>query len=79
MKRRKERFPTQRRYKLQPRGDGTFQVLERINDNAYKLDLLTTYGNVKNLIRGRILLKRERMIETQPTKSKIIDVTLEVP
>ncbi|RDY04947.1 hypothetical protein CR513_11265, partial [Mucuna pruriens] len=37
--RQKERFPTQRKYKLQPRGDGTFQVLERINDNAYKLDL----------------------------------------
>ncbi|RDY03349.1 UPF0183 protein, partial [Mucuna pruriens] len=27
-----------------PRGDGTFQVLERINDNAYKLDLSTRYG-----------------------------------
>ena len=33
-----ERFPTQRKSKLQPRGDGPFQVLERINDNAYKLD-----------------------------------------
>ena len=36
---RKERFPNQRKSKLQPRGDGTFQVLERINDNAYKIDL----------------------------------------
>ncbi|RVW89225.1 Transposon Ty3-I Gag-Pol polyprotein [Vitis vinifera] len=26
--------------KLHPRGDGPFQVLERVNDNAYKLDLL---------------------------------------
>ncbi|RDX66152.1 Retrovirus-related Pol polyprotein from transposon opus, partial [Mucuna pruriens] len=42
--RRNERFPTQRKYKLQPRGYGTFQVLERINDNTYKLDLSTTYG-----------------------------------
>ncbi|XP_071917061.1 uncharacterized protein [Coffea arabica] len=36
---RKERFPIQRRNKLLPRGDGPFQVVERINDNAYKLDL----------------------------------------
>ncbi|RVX02077.1 Transposon Ty3-G Gag-Pol polyprotein [Vitis vinifera] len=36
---RKERFLTRRRSKLHPRGDGPFQVLERINDNAYKLDL----------------------------------------
>ncbi|RVW30307.1 Retrovirus-related Pol polyprotein from transposon 17.6 [Vitis vinifera] len=36
---RKERFPTHRRSKLHPRGDGPFQVLERINDNAYNLDL----------------------------------------
>ncbi|GKV23267.1 hypothetical protein SLEP1_g33016 [Rubroshorea leprosula] len=36
---RKERFPAQRRSKLQPRGDGPFQVIARINDNAYKLEL----------------------------------------
>ena len=33
---RKERFPKQRKSKLQPRAKGPFQVLERINDNAYK-------------------------------------------
>ena len=40
---RKERFPAKRRSKLQPRGDGPFQVIERINDNAYKLDLPGEY------------------------------------
>ena len=43
---RKERFPTQTKSKLQPRGDGPFQVLERINDNAYKLDFPNKYGSV---------------------------------
>ena len=40
----KERFPNQKKSKLQPRGDGPFQVLERINDNKYKFDLLGEYG-----------------------------------
>uniref|UniRef100_A0A2N9ENF7 Retrotransposon gag domain-containing protein n=1 Tax=Fagus sylvatica TaxID=28930 RepID=A0A2N9ENF7_FAGSY len=46
---RKERFPARRRSKLHPRGDGPFQILEKINDNAYKV-----------MIRGRILLRRGR-------------------
>ena len=51
---RKERFPEQRKSKLQPRGDGPFQVLERINDNAYKIELpgeynVSTTFNVSNL------------------------------
>ncbi|GKV47177.1 hypothetical protein SLEP1_g54096 [Rubroshorea leprosula] len=41
---RKERFPAQRNSKLQPRGDGLFQVITRINDNAYKLELPTEYN-----------------------------------
>ena len=41
---RKERFPTRGRYKLHPRGDGPFEVLKMINDNAYKLDLLGEYN-----------------------------------
>ena len=41
---RKERFPTQRKSKLAPRGDGPFQVIQRINDNAYKIDLLGKYS-----------------------------------
>jgi hypothetical protein len=51
---RKETFPTRRRSKLHPRGDGPFQVLARINNNAYKLDLPGEYNisatfNVSNL------------------------------
>ncbi|XP_052727683.1 uncharacterized protein LOC128194996, partial [Vigna angularis] len=34
---RKERFPSQRKSKLSPRGDGPFKVVKRINDNAYIL------------------------------------------
>ena len=44
----------QRRSKLLLRGDGLFQVTERINDNTYKLDLPSEYNvsasfNVANL------------------------------
>ena len=50
----KERFPAQRRSKLLLRDDGPVQVLEHINDNAYKLDLRNEYNvsatfNVTNL------------------------------
>ncbi|XP_012439912.1 uncharacterized protein LOC105765390 [Gossypium raimondii] len=41
---RKEMFPAQRRSKLLPRGDSPFQVLERINENSYKLDLPGDYN-----------------------------------
>jgi hypothetical protein len=41
---RKEIFPVKRRSKLLPKGDGPFQVLERSNDNAYKLDLPGEYN-----------------------------------
>ena len=36
---RPERFPDERKSKLSPRGDGPFRVLDRINDNAYRLEL----------------------------------------
>ena len=43
---RNERFPGQRKSKLQQRGDGLFQVLEKINVNAYKSDLPREYNNI---------------------------------
>lgn len=41
---RKDRFPGGRFGKLQPRADGPFRVLHRINDNAYKIDLPGHYN-----------------------------------
>jgi hypothetical protein len=51
----KKRFSSHRKSKLQPRGNGPFQVVESINDNVYKVDLSSEYGvnatfNVANLI-----------------------------
>ena len=40
---RKERFSAKRCSKLLPRGGGPFQVIKRINDNVYKLDLPSKY------------------------------------
>jgi hypothetical protein len=37
-------WTTQNQIKLQPRADGSFKVLGKINDNAYEIDLLDTYG-----------------------------------
>jgi hypothetical protein len=46
---RKDRFPDLRKSKLLPRDDGPrddgpFKVLDRINDNAYKLELRAYFG-----------------------------------
>nr|KYP57132.1 Retrotransposable element Tf2 [Cajanus cajan] len=41
---RKDRFLSKRKSKLSPRGDGPFQILRKINNNAYVLDLPSEYG-----------------------------------
>ena len=40
---RKEQFPKERKSKLMPRVDGPFQILRKINDNAYQFDLQGKY------------------------------------
>jgi hypothetical protein len=39
-------FPDLRKSKLMPRVDGPFKVIQKINDNAYKLELPTDFGTV---------------------------------
>jgi hypothetical protein len=41
---RKDMFPALRESKLMPQADGPFKVLERIDANAYKLDLPIAFG-----------------------------------
>jgi len=36
---RKEQFPSKHKTKLMPRADGPFEILERVNDNVYKVNL----------------------------------------
>ncbi|RDY08089.1 Retrovirus-related Pol polyprotein from transposon 17.6, partial [Mucuna pruriens] len=71
---RKERFPIQRNSKLKPRGDGPFQVLARINDNAYKLDLPTTYGEEFDLRMNPFEEEGNDKDLTNKAKDKLCDV-----
>jgi hypothetical protein len=41
---RKDHFPELRKSKLMPRADGPFKILEKVNDNAYKLALPSDFG-----------------------------------
>jgi hypothetical protein len=76
---RKEQFSDLRKSKLMFCVDGPFKILEKINDNAYKLDLPLDSGLVPHLTfqiydltwekkmrfhRGRHQIKRERMMRT---------------
>ena len=59
---RPERFQNQRKSKLSPRGYGPFKILERINNNAYRLDLPGEFKIqlVSMLLTWRLFLKVNR-------------------
>ena len=75
---RKEHFPFKQKNKLMGRAEGPFEVLEKVNDNAYEVDLPGNYGvsstsNMADfspylqddylLIRGQNLLNKGRTME----------------
>src|SRR5207237_1071455 len=67
---RKDRFPALRKSKLMPRADGPFKILEKINDNAYKLELPADFGvsptfNIADL---KPYLGKEDMLESRTTQ-----------
>jgi hypothetical protein len=41
---RQERFPSKRKTKLHPRGDGPFEVIRRLNNNAYQIAIPPEWG-----------------------------------
>ena len=41
---RKERFPNQRKNKLMTRAEGPFEIVQKVNDNGYKVDLGGKHG-----------------------------------
>jgi hypothetical protein len=66
---RKDRFPDLRKSKLIPRADGPFKIIEKINDNAYKLELPPEFGvspnfNISDL---RPYLGEEYVLESRTT------------
>ena len=50
---RKERFLAKQRFKLLPRTDGPFKVLQRIGENAYKIELPREYGQIEETMKRR--------------------------
>ena len=44
----KEHSPQERNSKLNPRGDGPFKVLKKMNNNAYVVDIPTSKYDISN-------------------------------
>jgi hypothetical protein len=78
---RKEQFPDLRKSILVPKADGPFKVLEKINENAYKLDLPADFGvsptfNIADL---KSYLGEEDELESKTTqiqKEEDVDINI---
>jgi hypothetical protein len=66
---RKDRFLELRKSKLMPRVDGPFKIIEKINDNAYKLELPLEFGvsPTFNILDLRPYLGEEDELESMMT------------
>ena len=76
---RKDRFPQQRKSKLSPRGDGPFKVLQKINDNAYKIELPPEYSNVSTTFNVKDLLPFVGEPESRTTPSQEGEANEDIP
>jgi hypothetical protein len=66
---RKDHFPDLRKSELMPSADDPFKIIEKINDNAYKLELPPEFGvsptfNISDL---RPYLGEEDVLESRTT------------
>jgi hypothetical protein len=61
-----------RKSKLMPRADGPFKVLEKINENAYKLDLPTDFeiSPIFNIADLKPYLGEEDDLESRTTQTQ---------
>jgi hypothetical protein len=67
---RKDCFPQQHKSKLSPRGDGPFKVLQKINYNAYKIELPPEYSNVSTTFNVKDFLPFVGEPESRTTPSQ---------
>jgi hypothetical protein len=77
---RRERFPDLRKCKLMPRDDGLFNVLEKINDNAYKLYLPAEFGvsPIFNIADLKPYLGEEDELESRMTQMQEGEVDVDI-
>jgi hypothetical protein len=67
---RKEQFPNLRKSKLMPRADGPFNVIEKINENAHRLNLPAHFGvsPTFNIVDLKPYLGEEDELESRMTQ-----------